>query len=648
MDRIAPKLFREAKTPKGLLRVIACGSVNDGKSTLIDRLLHDSTLILDDQISVLAQELARQGTSDEKLNLPLVDGQAKREPNDIFNIAHRFFTTAKRSFIIADTPGHEQFTRNMATGASSAQFAIILIDAHKGALVQTHRHSLICALLGIRHVLIAVNKIDLVGFQQQVFDRIVTDYRTFANDLGFVSIAAVPISAHLGDNVTTMSNNTPWYRGPSLQQYLETIDVDSDRVPKPFRFPVQQINRPADGFRGYVGIVASGQIEVGEPIVEAISGRPSVVAEIRTANGSILAAAAGDAITITLKDELDLAQGDVLVSPKARPEVSEQFAANIIWMGDEPLVPGRSYLARIGTKTTPITVTAIKHLVDVNTRQHIAATTLHLNDIAFCNLSTAVPVAFDPYEQNRKTGLFTIVDRLTNHTVGTGLIAFGLRRGTNIHRQALSIGKAERAALNKQRPAIIWFTGLSGAGKSTVADIVDQELFARGHHTTVLDGDNVRHGLNRDLGFTEVDRVENIRRVGEVAKLMAESGLIVLCSFISPYRAERDMIRNLVDPGEFIEVFVDTPIATCIERDPKGLYAKAKAGQLKNFTGIDAPYEPPQSPEIHLQTLSSSPEEMAEEVVRILTKLRIVAHHRPELIGGYAEDDCNRLPSTWL
>jgi bifunctional enzyme CysN/CysC len=648
MNRIPPKDFRDAGATTGLLQVVACGSVDDGKSTLIEQLLHGSTLIFDDQLSALAENSTRRATTDGALHLPIMDGQAEREEGNTIEVARRFFATAKRTFIVADPPGHEQFTRNMTTGASSAEFAIVLIDAQKGVLVQTRRHSLICGLLGIRHVLLAVNKMDLVDFRQEVFDQIVADYKNFAKDLGFVSIAAVPTSARLGDNVTTVSNNTPWYRGPSLLHYLETIDLDSDTAAKPFRFRVQRVDRPRDQFRRYAGTVASGRIEVGESVVEAISGRTSVIAAIHSANGSALAAAAGDAITITLKDELEITRGDVLVTPKERPEVSEQFAAHIIWMGDEPLVPGRSYLARIGTKTTPITVTAIKHLVDVNTRQHIAATTLHLNDIAFCNLSTAVPVAFDPYEQNRKTGLFTIVDRLTNHMVGTGLIAFGLRRGTNIHRQALSIGKAERAALNKQRPAIIWFTGLSGAGKSTVADIVDQELFARGHHTTVLDGDNVRHGLNRDLGFTEVDRVENIRRVGEVAKLMAESGLIVLCSFISPYRAERDMIRNLVDPGEFIEVFVDTPIATCIERDPKGLYAKAKAGQLKNFTGIDAPYEPPQSPEIHLQTLRSSPEEMAEEVVRILTKLRIVAHHRPELIDGYAEDDRNRLPSTWL
>ena len=598
MDMIPLERFREAETTKDLLRFITCGSVDDGKSTLIGRLLHDSKLIFDDQLSALAQDSARHGTTGEDLDFALlVDGlEAEREQGITIDVAYRFFATGKRSFIVADTPGHEQFTRNMATGASGAELAVILIDARKGVLVQTRRHSLICSLLGIRHLLVAVNKIDLVNYREEVFERIAGDYKAFAGDLGFASIVALPISARFGDNVTGLSANTPWYRGPTLRQYLESIDVHSESVTKPFRFPVQWVNRPNPDFRGYAGTVVAGEIEVGQHIVEAVSGRTSRVTQIITANGPASAATAGDAITITLGDELDIGRGDVLVSPKSRPEVSEQFAAHVIWMSEEPLVPGRSYLSRIGTKTTPITVTAIKHRVDVNTRKHLATTTLELNDIAFCNLSTAFPVAFDPYEQNRKTGSFILIDRFTNHTVGAGMIAFALRRGSNIHRQALLIGKSERAALNKQRPAIIWFTGLSGAGKSTVANIVDQRLFASGHHTSLLDGDNVRHGLNRDLGFTEADRVENIRRVGEVAKLMVESGLIVLCSFISPYRAERDMVRRLVDPDEFIEIFVDTPIDTCIERDPKGLYAKAQAGQLKNFTGVDAPYEPPQLP----------------------------------------------------
>src|SRR5580692_11012497 len=580
------RLERSLRTgqAKDLLRFITCGSVDDGKSTLIGRLLHDSKLIFEDQLTALAKDSARHGTTGEDLDFALlVDGlEAEREQGITIDVAYRFFSTAKRSFIVADTPGHEQFTRNMATGASGADLAVILVDARKGVLVQTRRHSLICALLGIRHVVVAVNKIDLVDFKQDIFDKIAADYRAFAAELGFVSVVPIPISARFGDNVTAASAHTPWYRGPTLLQYLESIDIDSDNLAKPFRFPVQWVNRPNQDFRGYAG-------------------------------------------TITLADELDIGRGDVLVSPKERPEVSDQFAAHVIWMSDEPLVPGRSYLSRIGTKTTPMTVTAIKYKIDVNTRKHLAATKLELNDIAVCNLSTGFPVAFDPYDQNRRTGAFIIIDRFTNHTVGAGMISFGLRRGTNIHWQPLLIGKSQRAALNKQKPAIIWFTGLSGAGKSTVASIVEQRLHARGHHTMVLDGDNVRHGLNRDLGFTEADRVENIRRVGEVAKLMVESGLVVLCSFISPYRAERDMVRGLVEPGEFIEVFVDTPISDCIERDPKGLYAKARAGQLKNFTGVDAPYESPENPEIHLHTLGRTPEQLTEEVLLALADRQIVS-----------------------
>ncbi|HZC56597.1 MAG TPA: sulfate adenylyltransferase subunit CysN [Xanthobacteraceae bacterium] len=611
---------------KDLLRFITCGSVDDGKSTLIGRLLHDSKLIFEDQLTALAKDSARHGTTGEDLDFALlVDGlEAERQQGITIDVAYRFFSTAKRSFIVADTPGHEQFTRNMATGASGADFAIILIDARKGVLVQTRRHSLICSLLGIRHVLVAVNKIDLVEFRQDNFDKIVADYNAFAAELGFASVAPIPISARFGDNVTAASANTPWYSGPTLLQYLESIDIDRENLAKPFRFPVQWVNRPNQDFRGYAGTVASGQIKVGEPVVEATSGRTSKVAQIVTYDGEVATAEAGDAITITLADELDIGRGNVLVSPKTRPEVSDQFAAHVIWMSDEPLVPGRSYLSRIGTKSTPMTVTAIKYKIDVNTRKHLAATKLDLNDIAVCNLSTGFPVAFDPYDQNRRTGAFIIIDRFTNHTVGAGMIIFGLRRGTNIHWQPLLVGKTERAALNKQKPAIVWFTGLSGAGKSTIASIVEQRLHARGHHTTLLDGDNVRHGLNRDLGFTEADRVENIRRVGEVAKLMVESGLVVLCSFISPYRAEREMVRGLVEPGEFIEVFVDTPIADCIERDPKGLYAKAQAGQLKNFTGIDAPYEAPEHPEIRLDTLGRSPEQLTEIVLRVLAERGIV------------------------
>ncbi len=612
---------------KDLLRFITCGSVDDGKSTLIGRLLHDSKLILEDQMSSLVKDSARHGTTGEDIDFALlVDGlEAEREQGITIDVAYRYFATSKRSFIVADTPGHEQYTRNMATGASTAQLAVILIDARKGVLVQTRRHSLICSLLGIRHVILAVNKIDLVDFGQDTFERIADEYNAFAKPLGFSAIVAIPVSARFGDNITKPSPNTPWYRGPTLLQQLETIDTESETEAKPFRFPVQWVNRPNLDFRGYAGTVVSGRINAADPVVVATTGRSSQVKEIVTYEGPLTSAEAGDAVTLTLTDDIDIARGDVLVSPTACPEVTDQFAAHIIWMSEEPMFPGRSYLARIGTKTVPTSITALKYKIDVNTRDHLAAHTLGLNDIALCNLSTSVPIAFDPYEQNRQTGSFILIDRFTNHTVGAGMVAFGLRRGPNIHWQPLLVGKAERAALKQQKPAVLWFTGLSGAGKSTVANIVEQRLHLSGHHTMLLDGDNVRHGLCRDLGFTEVDRVENIRRAGEVAKLMTESGLIVLCSFISPYRAEREMVRNLVAGGEFIEVFVDTPIEECMRRDPKGLYAKAQAGTIKNFTGVDAPYEIPASPEIHLHTVGHEPSQLADLVLTELVNRGIIA-----------------------
>jgi bifunctional enzyme CysN/CysC len=611
---------------KDLLRFITCGSVDDGKSTLIGRLLHDSKLILEDQFAALAKDSERHGTVENDIDFALlVDGlEAEREQGITIDVAYRFFTTPRRSFIVADTPGHEQYTRNMATGASNADLAIILADARKGVLVQTRRHSLICSLLGIRHVVLAVNKMDLVGYRQETFERIVADYATFASRFGFASIMPIPISARLGDNVAR-SGDTPWYQGPILLDYLESVDVEGEAAGRPFRFPVQWVNRPNLDFRGYAGTVASGTIAAGDPVVVASSGQQTRIDQLLTYEGAQASARSGDAITITLTDDVDVARGDILVSPASRPDFSDQFAAHVIWMSEQPLVPGRSYLCRIGTRTAAITVTGIKYRIDVNTGEHLATHTLGLNDIGVCNLATGIAVAFDPYLQNRKTGSFIIIDRFTNRTVGAGMIDFGLRRGINLHWQPLLVGKAQRSVLKHQRAAIVWFTGLSGAGKSTIANLVEQRLHAMGHHTMLLDGDNVRHGLNRDLGFTEADRVENIRRSGEVAKLMTEAGIIVLCSFISPYRAERIGVRSLVADGEFIEVFVDTPIEECVKRDTKGLYAKAKAGTIKNFTGFDAPYEAPETPEIHLRTLDEKPEQMADRVIKALLEREIIS-----------------------
>jgi len=622
-----PGYFEDEARTKDILRFLTCGSVDDGKSTLIGRLLHDSKLIFEDQLSALIQDSRRYGTTGEDIDFALlVDGlEAEREQGITIDVAYRFFTTPKRSFIVADTPGHEQYTRNMATGASNADLAVILVDVRKGVLVQTQRHSLICSMLKIRHVVLAVNKIDLIGYSRETCERIAGEYAAFASQLGFSSVVSIPISARFGDNVTMLSGNTPWYTGPSLLDYLETIDIESETKQQPFRFPVQWVNRPNLDFRGYAGTVASGAVKVGDPIVVAGSGQTSRVKELLAYEGSLPSVQAGDAITITLTDEIDVARGDLLVNAAACPEVSDQFAAHLIWMSDEPLMPGRSYLARVGTKITPLSITAIKYRIDVNTGQHLATSTLALNDISFCNLATDTPIAFDPYEQNRRTGAFIIIDRFTNYTVGAGMIAFGLRRGANVHWQPMLIGRAERAALKQQKPAIVWLTGLSGAGKSTIANLIEQQLNVAGYHTMMLDGDNVRHGLNRDLGFTEADRVENIRRVGEVAKLMTEAGVIVLCSFISPYRSERDMVRRLMPEGDFIEIFVDTPIEECMRRDPKGLYAKARGGGIKNFTGIDAPYEAPETPEIHLLTAVQDPKQLAELVVRDLFKRGIIS-----------------------
>jgi len=612
---------------KSLLRFLTCGSVDDGKSTLIGRLLYDTKLILEDQLVALTRDSRKHGTVGEDIDFALlVDGlEAEREQGITIDVAYRFFTTPRRSFIVADTPGHEQYTRNMATGASNSDAAIILIDARKGLLTQTRRHSYICSLLGIRHVVLAINKIDLVDYSGERFHHIVGDYLGFAQSLGFASVTPIPVSARFGDNVTQRSQAMPWYDGPTLLEHLESLDVDHALDAKPFRFHVQWVNRPNLDFRGFSGTVASGWIRPGDRVVVAASGKESTVTRIVTADGDLSAAHPGDAITMTLADEVDIARGDVLARADSRPEVVDQIAAQVLWMSEEAMLPGRSYLMRIGTKFVPARITSLRHKTDVNTLEHIAARTLALNEIGLCNIATATPIAFDPYAQNRDTGAFILIDRYTNATAGAGMIEFGLRRATNIHRQDLLIDKSLRVRQNGHKPAILWFTGLSGSGKSTIANIVERELHARDAHTYMLDGDNVRHGLNRDLGFTDADRVENIRRVGEVAKLFVDAGMIVMCSFISPFRAERRMVRELVGSEEFVEVYIDTPIEECMRRDPKGLYARANAGQIKNFTGIDSPYEPPEAPEIVVNTRDATAEEAARQILDMLRERQIIA-----------------------
>ena len=612
---------------KGLLRFLTCGSVDDGKSTLIGRLLYDSRLILEDQLETLRRDSARHGTTGDDLDFALlVDGlEAEREQGITIDVAYRYFATARRKFIVADTPGHEQYTRNMATGASNSEVAVILIDARKGLLTQTRRHSYICALLGIRHVALAVNKIDLVDFSAERFHHVVGDYFGFAQTLGFASVTPIPLSARYGDNVTVRSERMHWYEGPTLLEYLESVEVESALAARPFRFPVQWVNRPNLDFRGYSGTVASGSIAVGESLVVAASGKESRLKRIVTADGDRAQAHAGDAVTLVLAEEIDVARGDVLAPANARPDVVDQFAAHVLWLAEEPLLPGRSYLLRIGTKFVPARITTLKHKVDVNTLEHFAAKTLSLNEIGLCNLATASPVALDPYVENRHTGAFILIDRFSNATAGAGMIAFGLRRATNVHPQSLTVDREARMRRNGHKAAILWFTGLSGSGKSTIANLVEKELHLEGAHTYLLDGDNVRHGLNRDLGFTDVDRVENIRRVGEVARLFVDAGLLVLCSFISPFRAERRMVRELVGEGEFIEIFIDTPLDECIRRDPKGLYARAQAGKIKNFTGIDSPYEVPEQAEIVIATESASAEEAARRIVAELRARQILS-----------------------
>ncbi len=608
---------------QGVLRFLTCGSVDDGKSTLIGRLLYDSKLLFEDQLSVLERDSRKHGTVGDEVDFALLlDGlEAEREQGITIDVAYRFFATGKRKFVVADTPGHEQYTRNMATGASTADVAVMMIDARKGVLVQTLRHTYIARMMGIRHIVLAVNKMDLVDHSRGRFHEIVADYLRSAEALGFETITPIPMSARYGDNVTRRSEAMAWHTGPTLIEHLEELDVSSDIQNQPFRMPVQWVNRPNLNFRGYAGTVVAGMVRQGDAIVVAQSGQTAKVERIVTADGDLEEAVAGDAITLVLDHEIDVSRGDVIAAAAARPEVTDQFAAEILWMSEESLLPGRSYLLKIGTATTPATVSALKHSVDVNTYEKKPSRKLDMNGIGYCNLSTARPVAFDPYQQIRGMGAFILVDRFTNQTVGAGMIEFGLRRASNIHHHAMDVSKDDRARIKGQKPAILWFTGLSGAGKSTVANLVESKLSKAGHHTYSLDGDNIRHGLNRDLGFTDEDRVENVRRIGEVGKLFVDAGLIVTCSFISPFRSERQMVRELVDEAEFIEVFIDAPIELCMERDPKGLYKKAKAGEIKNFTGFDSPYEVPESPELHIRTADLSAEDAADQVIAELRRL---------------------------
>ena len=626
-DLANPEIAREASADtRPALRFLTCGSVDDGKSTLIGRLLYEQNLIFDDHLAALERDSKRHGTTGAEVDFALLlDGlEAEREQGITIDVAYRYFATPKRSFIVADTPGHEQYTRNMATGASNSELAVLLVDARKGLLPQTRRHAIIASLLGIRYAVLAVNKIDLVDFDRAVFDEIAGQFRAFAGELGFKDIVCIPMSARYGDNVSARSARTRWYSGPHLLDCLERIDVEDKRALKPLRMAVQWVNRPNSEFRGFAGTIAGGSMRPGDEIAVLPSGQTTRIKEIIGGQGKLDRAEAGDAVTVTLADEIDIARGDMLTASRERPQVADQFAAHLVWMSPDRLLPERSYLMKINNAMLTATVTALKHQIDVNTFAHLAAKTLALNEIGVCNLSLARPIAFDPYADNRDTGAFILIDRYTNQTVAAGMIDFALRRATNIHHQAITVTKTERTALMHHKPAVLWFTGLSGAGKSTIANLVETALHARGTHTLLLDGDNIRHGLNRDLGFTEADRVENIRRIGEVAKLMTDAGLIVLCSFISPFRAERRLVRELLPEGEFLEIFVDTPLAECMARDPKGLYKRALAGEIKNFTGVDQAYETPENPEVRLDAGGKDAERLANEVIEELTRRKVL------------------------
>ena len=622
-DLIASDIDRylQQHQTKSLLRFITCGSVDDGKSTLIGRLLFESKMLFEDQLAALEADSKKLGTRGEEIDYALLmDGlAAEREQGITIDVAYRYFSTDRRKYIVADTPGHEQYTRNMVTGASTADLAIILIDARKGMLVQTRRHSYLVSLIGVRHLVLAINKMDLVDYSQDVFERIRSEYLEFASKIGIEKITVMPISGVKGDNIVEQSINTPWYSGPTLMQHLETVEIDEQRLQGlAFRMPVQWVNRPDLDFRGFAGTIASGSIKPGERIRVSPSGRESTVARIVSADGDLEQAVANQSVTLTLTDEVDISRGDVIARIEAPAPSADQFEATIVWMSDQPMLPGRNYLMKIGTKTVTATVMPLKYKVNVNTLEHMAGTKLELNEIGVVGLELDRAIAFDSYQENRDTGGFILIDRRSNSTIAAGMLHFALRRADNIHWQALEVDKTARRAMNSHGSAVIWFTGLSGAGKSTVANLLEKRLHAAGKRTYLLDGDNLRHGLNKDLGFTATDRVENIRRVAEVAKLMVDAGIIVLTAFISPFRAERQMARELMAQGEFVEVFVDLPLAVAESRDPKGLYKKARSGLLKNFTGIDSPYEKPEKPEIHLNTDACTIEAAAERIYQHL------------------------------
>jgi bifunctional enzyme CysN/CysC len=612
--------YLERHEHKSMLRFITCGSVDDGKSTLIGRLLYDSKLVFEDHLAALESDSKKVGTQGGELDFALlVDGlAAEREQGITIDVAYRFFSTESRKFIVADTPGHEQYTRNMVTGASTADLAVILIDARKGVLTQTRRHSFLVSLLGIKHILLAINKLDLVGYSQEVFHQIEADYRAFAREIGLEDIVAIPLSALRGDNITEPSPQTPWYHGPTLIGHLETVQIDDETQDGPFRMPVQWVNRPNLDFRGFSGEIVGGTVQVGDTVRVIPSGLESTVSRIVTADGDVSEAVAGDSVTVTLADEVDISRGDVLASASSPPGVADQFEAHVVWMNDEPMLAGRPYLLKLGTRTVGATLAQPKYKVNVNTMEHAAAKTLELNEIGVCNLNLNRPIAFDPYTENRDMGGFVLIDRITNNTVGAGLLHFALRRADNVHWQSVEVDQSARSALKHQTPTVLWFTGLSGAGKSTIANIVERKLHALGRHTYLLDGDNLRHGINKDLGFTTADRVENVRRTAEVAALMADAGLIVLVALISPYRAERRLARELIGDDAFVEVFVDTPLVDAEARDRKGLYSKARRGELPNFTGVDDPYEEPEAPDVHIRTPDQTPEEAADAIIESL------------------------------